>query len=147
MPDKREATVKMHRKVQYVAGVSALAVVFLMMGAVVSAHHSAAHYSREATTTRGVVVEYKWRNPHVYVVWEVKDQSGKATHWVGELSSVTTMISDGMTKDSLKAGDEIEVVSCPSMTPGSTEAWVRSIRKADKTLVVDSTRGACTLRQ
>src|SRR5262245_50238499 len=130
----------MHRKIQIVTWASALAIVFLMLGAVVSAHHSAAHYSREAMTTRGVVVEYKWRNPHVYVVWEVKDSSGKTTHWVGELSSVTTMIADGMTKDSLKAGDEIEVVACPSMNPGSTEAWVRSIRKADKALVVDSTR-------
>jgi Family of unknown function (DUF6152) len=117
-----------------------------MPGAVVSAHHSAAHYAREAMTTRGVVVEYKWRNPHVYVVWEVKGPGGETTHWIGELSSVTTMISDGMTKDSLKVGDEIEVIACPSTKPGSTEAWVRTIKKANSTVVVDSTRGACTLR-
>jgi len=124
---------------------SALAVGFLMLGAVVSAHHSAAQYAKEATTTRGVVVEYRWRNPHVYVVWEVKGP-GETRHWIGELSSVTTMIADGMTKDSLKVGDEIEVVACPSMNPGSTEAWVRTIKRADGTVVVDTTRGACTVR-
>ena len=124
--------------------VFALAVVVLMLGTVVSAHHSAAHYSKQAMTTRGVVVEYKWRNPHVYVVWEVKGRDGETTHWVGELSSVTTMISDGMTKDSLKQGEEIEVVACPSMNPGSTEAWIRTIKRANGTVVVDSSRGACT---
>jgi len=80
------------------------------------------------------------------VVWEVKGPSGQTTQWVGELSSVTTMIADGMTKDSLKVGDEIKVIACPSMTPGSTEAWVRTITKVDGTVVVSSTRGACTPR-
>src|SRR5438105_10612847 len=59
-------------KIQFVPRVFALALAFLIFGAVVSAHHSAAHYSKQAMTTRGVVVEYRWRNPHVYVVWEVK---------------------------------------------------------------------------
>src|SRR5206468_6314524 len=54
-----------------------------------------------------IQVEYKWRNPHVYVVWAVTDQSGKTTQWVGEMASLTSMIADGMTKDSLKMGDEI----------------------------------------
>ena len=136
----------MHRNLQFAARMSALAVAFLMLGAVVSAHHSAAHYSKEAMTTRGVVVEYRWRNPHVYVVWEVKAPTGERTHWVGELSSVTTMIADGMTKDTLKVGDEIEVIACPSMNPGSTEAWVRTIKRTNGTVVVDTTRGACTVR-
>jgi hypothetical protein len=137
----------MHRKSHFGVRMSALVIAFLMLGTVVLAHHSAAHYSKEATTTRGVIVEYKWRNPHVTVVWEVKRPNGGVTQWVGELSSVTTMISDGMTKDSLKVGEEIEVVSCPSMNPGSTEAWVRSIKRAaDSKMIVDSTRGACSLR-
>ena len=108
------------------------------------AHHSRAHYGTDETSTTGTVIEYKWRNPHVTLVWEVKGKAGEITHWVGELSSVTTMISDGMTKDSLKQGEEIEVIACPSMNPGSTEAWVRTIKKADGTVVVDSSRGACT---
>jgi uncharacterized protein DUF6152 len=131
-------------KMQYLPRALALAIAFLMLGAVVLAHHSAAHYSKQAMTTRGVVVEYRWRNPHVYVVWEVKGKGGEVTHWVGELASVTSMIADGLTKDSLKQGEEIEVIACPSMNPGSTEAWIRTIKKADGTVVVDSSRGACT---
>lgn len=135
---------KMHQKIQFDPRVCFLAVAFLMLGAVAFAHHSAAQYSKEAMTTRGTVVEYKWRNPHVYVVWAVKAPNGETKHWVGELSSVTSMIADGMTKDSLKAGEEIEVVACPSMVPGSTEAWVRTIKRANGKVLVDAARGACT---
>ena len=136
----------MHRKLRLIASVFALAGAFLMLGVVVLAHHSAAQYSKDAMTTRGTVVEYRWRNPHVYVVWSVKSPNGQTKQWVGELSSVTSMIADGMTKDSLKAGDEIEVVACPSTIQGSAEAWVRTIKAADGKVLVDAGRGACTPR-
>ena len=120
--------------------VLALVVVFPTLGGLVFAHHSRAHYGNEEATTKGVVVEYKWRNPHVFVVWEVKDQSGKPTQWVGEMASVTSMIADGMTKDSLKAGEEIVVLAFPSKNPGSTEALIKKITKMDGKVVVDNSR-------
>jgi hypothetical protein len=121
-------------------------VVFPMLSGVVFAHHSRAHYGNEESTTRGIVLEYKWRNPHVFVVWDVKDQNGKPTQWVGEMASVTSMIADGMTKDSLKPGDEVVVVAFPSRNPGSSEALIKKITKADGTVVVDNSR-VPTLRQ
>ena len=124
----------------------ALVVVFPMLSGILSAHHSRAHYGNEESTTKGTVLEYKWRNPHVFVVWEVKDQSGKSTQWVGEMASVTSMIADGMTKDSLKIGDEIVVSAFPSKNPGSAEALIKKITKADGTVVVDNSR-APNLRQ
>lgn len=122
--------------------VAALALVaaFTMLSGVVSAHHSRAHYGNVESTTKGIVMEYKWRNPHVFVVWETKDQSGKAIQWVGEMASVTSMIADGMKKDSLKPGDEIEVLAFPSKNVGSTEALIKKITKADGTIVVDNSR-------
>jgi len=110
------------------------------------AHHSRAHYGKEETSTTGTVIEYKWRNPHVFVVWEVKDQAGNSTQWVGEMASVTSMIADGMTKDSLKQGETITVISFPSKNPGSTEALIKKITKSDGKVVVDNSR-APNLRQ
>jgi hypothetical protein len=123
-----------------VAWLLALAVVIPMLNLAGFAHHSRAHYGTEESTTKGIVVEYKWRNPHVYVVWAVTDQAGKTTQWVGEMASLTSMIADGMTKDSLKMGDEITVVSFPSKIAGSTEALIKKITKADGTVVVDNSR-------
>ena len=133
-----------HRKPQFIIRALALAGAILMLGAVVLAHHSAAHYSRDAMTTRGTVVQYIWRNPHVTLIWSVKTPNGEMKQWVGELASVTSMIADGMTKDSLKSGQEVEVIACPSMIPGSAEAWIRTIKAADGKVLVDAGRGACT---
>jgi len=121
-------------------GLLGLAVVFPLLSRAGFAHHSRAHYGTEESTTRGVVLEYKWRNPHVYVVWSVKDKDGKSTQWVGEMASLTSMIADGMTKDSLKMGDEIVVVAFPSKNAGSSEALIKKITKADGTVVVDNSR-------
>jgi flagellar biosynthesis/type III secretory pathway M-ring protein FliF/YscJ len=132
-------------RLQRVFAVAMLAAV-IAFPVVLFAHHSRAHYGQEESTTTGTVIEYKWRNPHVFVVWEVKDQSGKATQWVGEMASVTSMIADGMTKDSLKQGETITVISFPSKNPGSTEALIKKITKADGTVVVDNSR-APNLRQ
>ena len=84
----------------------ALMVVFPTSNAILSAHHSKAHYESDdkQRNFKGVVVEYQWRNPHVYVVWDVKDESGKIVRWTGELSSVTTSIADGLTKNSRVIG-------------------------------------------
>ena len=97
----------MHRNLQFITKTLTIAGAFFIFGAVALAHHSAAHYSRDAMTTRGTVVQYIWRNPHVTLIWSVKAPNGEARQWVGELSSVTSMIADGMTKDSLKPGQEM----------------------------------------
>jgi len=125
----------------------ALLIVLPTATGVVFGHHSRAHYGQEESTTKGVVMEYKWRNPHVFVVWEVKDASGKSTQWVGEMASVTSMIADGMTKDSLKPGEQIVVTAFPSKNPGSTEALIKKITKADGKVVVDNSRAGAALRQ
>jgi hypothetical protein len=126
----------MNRKLQFVA----LVVAFLMLGTVVSAHHSRAQYGDDQLTTQGVVVEYRWGNPHVYIVWEVSDSNGGKKRWLGEMASLTSMIADGMTKNSLKVGDEIEVVAFPSERAGSAESLIKLITKADGTVVVDNSR-------
>ena len=51
------------------------------------AHHSTAAYSANEVTLKGTVVEYDWGNPHVVVVWDVKDDSGNTVRWTGELPS------------------------------------------------------------
>ena len=99
------------------------------------AHHSTTYYSLEPKVLKGTVVEFHWRNPHAVVVWDVKDESGKTVRWAGELSSVTTLMGDGMTKDSLKQGDEIIFTVRPSKA-GTPAAVIQSMKKADGTWVL-----------
>ena len=111
--------------------------VFLMFGGLVSAHHSVAGYdSKKEISLRGVIVEYNWRNPHVFVIWDVKDESGQVVQWTGELSSPTTMMQVGMRKDSLKKGDEVIITANPSKT-GNLLGVIRKITTADGKIIVD----------
>src|SRR2546426_71100 len=105
-----------------VAWLLALAVVIPMSSLVGLAHHSRAHYGTEESTTKGIVVEYKWRNPHVYIVWAVMNKSGKTTRWVGKMASLPSMMADGMTKDFRKMGNKITFFSFPSKRTGPTES-------------------------
>src|SRR6185369_15100039 len=93
------------------------AAVLLLSGISVSAHHSRAGIyepNSKMITMKGTVTEWRWRNPHVFLVWNVKDDSGKAVEWVGELSSITSMQSEGMNRGSFKAGEEITVSVAPA---------------------------------
>jgi len=120
--------------------IAAFVLLITVSNGVLLAHHSRAHYGNVETTMKGTIVEYKWRNPHVYVIWDVKDVSGKSVRWIGELASVTTMISEGMTKDSLKPGDEVTIYSFPTKA-GTPETVVRRIVKADGAVVVANAPG------
>ena len=115
----------------------AVIAVFISFASVVSAHHSMAGYDdTRKITLIGVVSEYRWRNPHAWVVWDVKDESGKVVQWSGELPAINTDQALGMSKNSLKIGDEISVIINPSKL-GTPDGRVWKIVKKDGTLIVD----------
>lgn|ERR1041385_284848 len=109
--------------------------VFVIAERVALAHHSNAEYGDKMATMTGTVVEYRWRNPHVTVVWDVKDASGKVTTWRGELASVTSVMGHGLTKNSLKPGDEIKIAVFPSKL-GTPESVIVYITRTDGTVVL-----------
>src|SRR5687767_12484500 len=55
------------------------------------AHHGTAAYGETTVTVSGVVTEFKFVNPHVLVLWDVKDESGALQHWSGERSGPNSM--------------------------------------------------------
>jgi hypothetical protein len=124
-------------KTHRIFGLAAFAfcTIFSLLVGIVSAHHSQAGYETDdkIRTLKGVVAEYKWRNPHVVVIWDVKDDKGNVVQWAGEMPSVTSVIAQGMSKNSLKQGDEIVVTGLPSRT--GTECLIRTIKRVDGTLV------------
>src|SRR5579862_8313934 len=77
----------------------AAAVLVTAFASVISAHHSMAGYDdTKKITLTGTVSEYRWRNPHAWVVWDVKDDSGKVVQWSGELPAINTDQALGMSK-------------------------------------------------
>jgi Family of unknown function (DUF6152) len=116
----------------------AVMAVFSLLGGVVSAHHSRAGYDTDdkITTLKGIVTEVKWRNPHVFIIWGVKDDKGNVVQWTGEFSSPSTMISEGLSKDTFKAGDEVAVTVIPAKG-GTPQGLVIKMVRPDGKVVID----------
>jgi hypothetical protein len=74
------------------------------------AHHSFAMFDRDkATSVSGIVKEYEWTNPHVWVHVMVPDAAGKAVEWSFEMQSIAQDTRAGWRRDSVKPGDKISV--------------------------------------
>ena len=122
---------------QKVFGIAILAfvIVFGLSTGIVSAHHSNAEYTNKLTKMEGTVVEYRWRNPHVTIVWDSKDETGKVVRWRGELASITTVMGSGLTKDSLKPGQAVRMSVYPSKL-GTPESVIQYIERQDGIVVL-----------
>jgi hypothetical protein len=117
----------------------AVAAVVVLLGAGVSAHHSRAGYDtakERLTTLNGVVTAVLWRNPHVYITWDANDEKGTVVHWTGEFSSPSTMISEGLSRDTFKAGDPLTVTFMPTKA-GTPQGLVIKIARPDGKVVLD----------
>ena len=84
-------------------------IVALALAGVVLAHHGRAGYANEIQTVKGTVADVQWKNPHVFIGFDVKDDKGNVVHWLAELSSPATMLAAGMSRTTLKTGDEIVI--------------------------------------
>jgi hypothetical protein len=79
-----------------------------------SAHHgSAAFESGKSIVMKGTVTRWFWANPHCFLSYDVKDESGNITHWVAETSNPPDMINRGWSKGTFKPGDEVTVTVEP----------------------------------
>jgi Family of unknown function (DUF6152) len=113
-----------------------LVIVFTLLGSAALAHHGRAGYSNEITTVKGTVTEVQWKNPHVFIAFDVKDNNGNVVHWLAELSSPATMLAAGMSRTTLKSGDEI-VIKGKTGLEGAPFTLVDSITKDGKAIVGD----------
>jgi hypothetical protein len=79
------------------------------------AHHGNAAYDTAKTVTvKGTVTDYIWTNPHVFVKVDAKDDSGNTVHWIVEAQNPVSMGQIGWSKNTFKAGDEVEIDAMPA---------------------------------
>jgi hypothetical protein len=83
----------------------------LLAGVPVLAHHSfkAEFDETHQITLSGKVAKVAWKNPHVRLFVDVKDEDGKVTNWELELSSPNGLLTQGWKVDTLKPGDQVTV--------------------------------------
>jgi uncharacterized protein DUF6152 len=92
------------------SGVAAL----FLMASPIFAHHAGTLYDREhPITLSGTVTEYSYYNPHVHILFDVKDDKGVVSHWTAEAGPPHGMYRNGWARDALKAGDTVTITGFP----------------------------------
>jgi len=78
------------------------------------AHHGNAAFDvGKKLELKGTVTEWVWSNPHCWLKFDVKDESGKTVNWVTETTNSADMMERGWSRLTFKAGDQITVTLEP----------------------------------
>ena len=113
-----------------IIGVFVAAVGLLVYSAPLLAHHGTASFEDKTRTLKGTVTEWVWSNPHCFLRFDVKDESGSVTHWAVETQNPTTMSQAGWARTSFKAGDVV-TVTLVAVKSGAPIGIVRTVTFAD----------------
>ena len=76
----------------------------------VFAHHSHAMFDHtKEVTVVGTVTEFVYRNPHVFLYLDIKDEKGETVNYSVEMSNIPNMIRRGILQATFKPGDKVSV--------------------------------------
>ena len=100
-------------------------------GGRVLAHHSFAMFdTANPVTLAGVVTDFQWTNPHVYIELDVPEGVRGAKHWTIELGSPSILMRGGWKFNTLKKGDKVTAVVSP-LRDGEPGSLLTRITLAD----------------
>jgi len=103
----------------------------LMTGTPVDAHHGAASFdTTKELTLQGTVTEWIWANPHCFLKFDAKDDTGTVRNWVVETGNPTDISRSGYARLSFKPGDAVTVTLQP-VKSGAPVGRIRSVLLAN----------------
>jgi hypothetical protein len=108
----------------------------LLLAAAASAHHGSASYdvTREIAVT-GVVTEWRWTNPHVWIYLSVGGRD-RTEEWNGEGPPLSWAQQRGWSSATLHKGEIVSLVMYPSKTDPRGGLVKRIEREGGEVLVV-----------
>ena len=108
---------------------------FLTTTSSVLAHHSNAAFDGDKVIVlKGTVTEWKWTNPHVWILLSVDDGKGGKVDWAIEGRTPGQLVRAGWSRTILKAGDVITVDFSPAKD-GTRTGLLTRVRLADGTVL------------
>ena len=117
--------------------INALLFVLLALSAsVIKAHHNSAPLYRfdQLVTIEGIVMEFRFLNPHARVYVRVTDEGGEVTDWQAEGANVIALRNNGWTGDEIHPGDRITITGAPARDDSPRMEW-REIVLQDGTVL------------
>jgi hypothetical protein len=96
----------------------------VMTGDSALAHHSFAVFEYGASIEiEGTVQEFKYINPHAFIILKVKGKDGRVETWTLEGQPTPMLEREGWTNRTLKPGDQIKARISPLRSGGTGGSW------------------------
>ncbi len=116
----------------------------LMTGSLFAHHGTGISYDLDAplVTLKGTITEFAWRNPHVSIFIDVKDEKGNVVNWGIEHSNVNSLAKEGYNRNTLKPGQEVTIVIHPSRAKAPVGLTVKVILADGKEILQRNQAGA-----
>ena len=116
------------------AKIAAVAVI-LAAAVPAAAHHSNSAYQVDKIIMlEGTVKEWKWMNPHTWLILEVAGADGKKQEWAVEGRPPGILGRAGWSNDILQPGERVTVHASPAKN-GDPEGIIARVTKADGTVL------------
>ena len=113
-------------------------------GSLFAHHGTGISYDLNAplVTIKGVVTEFAWRNPHVSIFIDVKDDNGNVVNWGIEHNNVNSLAKLGWNRNTLKPGQAVTAVIHPSRSGAPVGLTVKVILADGKEILQRQQAGA-----
>jgi hypothetical protein len=93
---------------------------------VASAHHSVAAFDRDhPVALSGTIREFKFINPHTWILLMVPDGNGSDGLWSLEGAALSAMVRKGWARDTLKPGMQVRLMIAPRKDGAIGGEWLR----------------------
>jgi len=112
----------------------ALAAILIPALAARSHHSNSAYQVDEIITLTGTVTEWRWSNPHTWLLMVVEDDNGEETEWAVEGRAPGILGRAGWDPTILQAGETVTVHASPAKD-GSAVGIIARVTKADGTVL------------
>ena len=101
-------------------------------------HHSNSAYQVDRIITlSGTVREWRWSNPHTWLIMAVEDENGEPQEWAIEGRAPGILTRAGWNPEVLVPGETVLVHASPAKD-GSPEGMISRVTKADGTILGNS---------
>lgn len=104
----------------------------LLMAGYAGAHHSlGGTYSLDRQQVlHGTLKSFLYRNPHSFLTVEAADESGRMQEWQIEWSPAGVLGTQGISGQTLKTGDQLEIAISPGRNPAEHRGLIKNLRRA-----------------
>ena len=102
--------------------------------AVHSHHSNSAYRVDEIITLTGTVKEWRWSNPHTWLILTVNDENGESQEWAVEGRAPGILGRAGWAPTILEPGEAVTVHASPAKD-GSHVGIIARVTKADGTVL------------